>query len=266
MDVHSEQCLHQFRHVLDWLGDWACSRRYGLGSRLPWDPEVVIESLSDSTVYMAYYTVKDLIHVRKYVHVCVGACVCVCVCDCAAAEIQTLCMSPIAPHMCEYIWTRVLGKAGDCGGGGGCDEGSCSDRPLAVNARWPGSDEIPPRDVLLSRKFALLRSSIERFRSNKLNLLKPKKGGAAKKKDPSQEETAAASTSATTGQWRPSSAPSAPRHHLPPAPRHHLPPAPRHPLPLSCPIAKQGIEALKAQPKTLKLAMPFASFLVKVSR
>ncbi len=29
----------------------------GLGTRLPWDPDWIIESLSDSTIYMAYYTI-----------------------------------------------------------------------------------------------------------------------------------------------------------------------------------------------------------------
>jgi leucyl-tRNA synthetase len=37
-------------------------RRFGLGTQLPWDEEWVIESLSDSTVYMAYYTVAHLLH------------------------------------------------------------------------------------------------------------------------------------------------------------------------------------------------------------
>ena len=40
-----------------WLQQWACSRSFGLGTRLPWDPQYLIESLSDSTIYMAYYTV-----------------------------------------------------------------------------------------------------------------------------------------------------------------------------------------------------------------
>jgi hypothetical protein len=38
------------------------NRRFGLGTQLPWDEEWVIESLSDSTVYMAYYTVAHLLH------------------------------------------------------------------------------------------------------------------------------------------------------------------------------------------------------------
>jgi leucyl-tRNA synthetase len=42
---------------VQWFKDWACSRTFGLGSRLPWDENWLIESLSDSTIYMAYYTV-----------------------------------------------------------------------------------------------------------------------------------------------------------------------------------------------------------------
>ena len=38
-----------------------CSRTYGLGTKLPWDEQWLIESLSDSTIYMAYYTVAALL-------------------------------------------------------------------------------------------------------------------------------------------------------------------------------------------------------------
>ena len=48
-------------HTLGWLRQWACSRSFGLGTRLPWDPQYLIESLSDSTIYMAYYTVAHLL-------------------------------------------------------------------------------------------------------------------------------------------------------------------------------------------------------------
>lgn len=47
--------------TLDWLTGWACSRTCGLGTILPWDDQFVIESLSDSTIYMAYYTVAHLL-------------------------------------------------------------------------------------------------------------------------------------------------------------------------------------------------------------
>ena len=35
-----------------------CARKRGLGTRLPYDKEWVIESLSDSTIYMAFYTIS----------------------------------------------------------------------------------------------------------------------------------------------------------------------------------------------------------------
>lgn len=47
--------------TIDWLHEHACCRSYGLGSRLPWDPQYLIESLSDSTIYNAYYTVAHLL-------------------------------------------------------------------------------------------------------------------------------------------------------------------------------------------------------------
>lgn len=34
---------------------------FGLGTLLPWDEKWVIESLSDSTIYMAYYTIAHLL-------------------------------------------------------------------------------------------------------------------------------------------------------------------------------------------------------------
>lgn len=51
-----------FDAVLGWLNQWACSRSYGLGSRIPWDETYLIESLSDSTIYMSYYTVAHILH------------------------------------------------------------------------------------------------------------------------------------------------------------------------------------------------------------
>ena len=37
-----------------------------IGTRLPWDPQYLIESLSDSTIYMSYYTVSHLLHSDVY--------------------------------------------------------------------------------------------------------------------------------------------------------------------------------------------------------
>ena len=56
-ECYHEETRNKFVDTLDWLREWACSRSYGLGSRLPWDEQWLIESLSDSTIYMAYYTI-----------------------------------------------------------------------------------------------------------------------------------------------------------------------------------------------------------------
>lgn len=59
--AYSNRAMVQFEQVLGWLKEWACSRSFGLGTRLPWDEQFVIESLSDSTIYMAYYTIAHLL-------------------------------------------------------------------------------------------------------------------------------------------------------------------------------------------------------------
>ena len=61
LDLYPEKARQQFRYVIDWLHEWACTREKGLGTRLPWDEKWLIESLSDSTIYMAYYTIAHRI-------------------------------------------------------------------------------------------------------------------------------------------------------------------------------------------------------------
>lgn len=58
----SSSTLEAFNSKVAWLKEWACSRQFGLGTQLPWDEQWVIESLSDSTIYMAYYTIAHLLH------------------------------------------------------------------------------------------------------------------------------------------------------------------------------------------------------------
>ncbi|KIY48536.1 leucyl-tRNA synthetase [Fistulina hepatica ATCC 64428] len=62
MNLFQAETRHAFQGTLAWLNQWACARTYGLGSFLPWDHSFLVESLSDSTVYMAYYTVAQLLH------------------------------------------------------------------------------------------------------------------------------------------------------------------------------------------------------------
>ncbi|KAJ2809698.1 cytosolic leucyl tRNA synthetase, partial [Coemansia furcata] len=62
MNMHSDDTHAQFEAKLDWLHQWACTCSFGLGSKVPWDESLVIESLSDSTIYMSYYTIAHLLH------------------------------------------------------------------------------------------------------------------------------------------------------------------------------------------------------------
>ena len=59
--AYNTKTQHEFDIIIDWLGQWGCTRTQGLGTKLPWEDKFVIESLSDSTIYMAYYTVAGLL-------------------------------------------------------------------------------------------------------------------------------------------------------------------------------------------------------------
>ena len=61
VECYHEEVKKNFDATLGWLKEHACSRTYGLGSKLPWDESWLIESLSDSTIYMAYYTVAHFL-------------------------------------------------------------------------------------------------------------------------------------------------------------------------------------------------------------
>lgn len=65
MSLLPEDLRLEFGNVVDWLREKACARRSGLGTRLPWDRDWIIESLSDSTIYMAYYTIARIINREK---------------------------------------------------------------------------------------------------------------------------------------------------------------------------------------------------------
>ncbi|MEM1609014.1 MAG: class I tRNA ligase family protein, partial [Ignisphaera sp.] len=57
MKIVPPEARAQFEATIDWLKRRACARTRGLGTPLPWDEKWIIESLSDSTIYMAFYTV-----------------------------------------------------------------------------------------------------------------------------------------------------------------------------------------------------------------
>jgi len=60
-----ENTKRDYLHTIDWLHAWPCIRNYGLGTKLPFDERFTIEPLSDSTIYMAYYTIAHLIKELK---------------------------------------------------------------------------------------------------------------------------------------------------------------------------------------------------------
>ncbi|KXS45162.1 MAG: leucyl-tRNA synthetase [Methanolobus sp. T82-4] len=55
MEIIPEEIRVEFNNKVDWLKDKACARKKGLGTRLPFDTDWLIESLGDSTIYMSYY-------------------------------------------------------------------------------------------------------------------------------------------------------------------------------------------------------------------
>jgi leucyl-tRNA synthetase len=64
MRIIPEEIREEFRKTVEWLHERAAARTRGLGTELPWAKGWIIESLSDSTIYMAFYTVVHKI--RKY--------------------------------------------------------------------------------------------------------------------------------------------------------------------------------------------------------
>ncbi len=64
MKVYPGTATQWFIAVIDWLKEWACARTTGFGTPLPWGKGWIIETLSDSTIYMAFYTINK--HIKKY--------------------------------------------------------------------------------------------------------------------------------------------------------------------------------------------------------
>ncbi|MHA1785535.1 MAG: leucine--tRNA ligase [Candidatus Helarchaeota archaeon] len=54
-----------FENVFNWLDKRPCARKRGLGTHLQFDRNWIIESLSDSTIYMSFYTIAHHINKNK---------------------------------------------------------------------------------------------------------------------------------------------------------------------------------------------------------
>jgi len=62
MNILPSNIKTEFVEVIDWLHERACARQQGLGTKLPWDKDWIVESLSDSVIYMAYYTISRFVN------------------------------------------------------------------------------------------------------------------------------------------------------------------------------------------------------------
>lgn len=62
MTVLPEEARAWILATVNWLNNWPCTRKTGMGTPLPWDREWIVETLSDSTIYMAYYIVSKYVN------------------------------------------------------------------------------------------------------------------------------------------------------------------------------------------------------------
>ncbi|HEY4672773.1 MAG TPA: leucine--tRNA ligase, partial [Nitrososphaerales archaeon] len=65
INILPEDIRPEFQYTVGWLREKACARKSGMGTKLPFDKEWIIESLSDSVIYMAYYTIARLLTEKK---------------------------------------------------------------------------------------------------------------------------------------------------------------------------------------------------------
>ena len=62
MNILPNDIRTEFFNVLDWLRERACARQHGLGTKIPWDNDWLVESLADSVIYMSFYTMAKFVN------------------------------------------------------------------------------------------------------------------------------------------------------------------------------------------------------------
>ena len=65
MRLYPENTRNAFKAYVEWYGPRATERAQGLGTRFPFNPNHIIESLSDSTIYMMFYTFAHILKSNK---------------------------------------------------------------------------------------------------------------------------------------------------------------------------------------------------------
>jgi len=65
MNILPNEIRSEFDKVLDWRRERACARQHGLGTKIPWDKEWLVESLADSVIYMAFYIISKYVNKKE---------------------------------------------------------------------------------------------------------------------------------------------------------------------------------------------------------
>jgi len=65
MEIVPKKYRMNFENIFNWLEKRPCARKRGLGTQLPFDKNWIIESLSDSTIYMSFYTIIHILNENK---------------------------------------------------------------------------------------------------------------------------------------------------------------------------------------------------------
>ena len=60
-ELKPESYRKNFEETFEWLDKRPCARKRGLGTKFPFNTDWIIESLSDSTIYMSLYTINHIV-------------------------------------------------------------------------------------------------------------------------------------------------------------------------------------------------------------
>ena len=58
MNFYPPEIKNLFIQYVDWYRDWPCTRKTGLGTPFPLSKDWIVETLTDSTIYMAFYIIS----------------------------------------------------------------------------------------------------------------------------------------------------------------------------------------------------------------
>lgn len=65
MKIYPNQLKGAFNAASEWIGLRATERSQGLGTKFPYEPDHIIESLSDSTIYPVFYAISHILKSEK---------------------------------------------------------------------------------------------------------------------------------------------------------------------------------------------------------